>query len=295
MLIQRVANVCTRNIEGKTPFHTFFREINRELLAFTHTTLETAISDDRGMHILHHFAWTCKSTIADIQPVLASDGSNVFVKDHEGRSVLFFTAERGNFTVLDYFLQLPERPNMSSTDVNGLSLMHYAVRSPRVQIVDRLYHHGCSIQVVEKKKQTLFHHAVKRGNLEAIKRFLLIDESNSLLENADSQVQTPLDLAESINDAAIIAYLEPLMPASSQSEDVSRGLPYSSNSLDVPELRHFSIHYFYQATSKWNFWKTLAMTAILAFGGRFWMVLTSSCSNPGRKDLLQDVPSWQFL
>ena len=43
---------------------------------------------------------------------------------------------------------------MSSTDVNGLSLMHYAVRSPRVQILDLLYDHGCSIQVVDKKKQT---------------------------------------------------------------------------------------------------------------------------------------------
>ena len=103
-----------------------------------------------------------------------------------------------------------------------------------------------------------------------------------------------MDLAQSINDAAIIAYLEPLMPASNQSEDVSGGLPYSSNSHDVPELRHFSIHYFNQATSEWNFWKTLAMIAILAFGGRFWMVPTSSCPNPARKDLLQDVPSWHF-
>ena len=151
-LVQGGADLCSRNIEGKTPFHTFFRAINRELLASYRTAAETSFVDDRGMQLPHYIAWSSKSSIADIEPFLTGVDLQGYAKDDEGRTVLFFAAERGNIALLQYILNLPNRPHLKDTDVNGMSLMHYAVRSRRVDTIDLLFQHGCSFQIVGQQQ-----------------------------------------------------------------------------------------------------------------------------------------------
>ena len=84
--------------------------------------------------------------------------------------------------------------------------MHYAVRSRRVQTIDLLYQHGCSIHMVDKCGQTVLHHAVKRKNLDAVRRLLLLDGS-SFGDKKDRNGRTPLDMAISNNQAALIELL----------------------------------------------------------------------------------------
>ena len=263
-LIQRGADICSCNIEGKTPYHTFFRDTNKELLASYRAAADMTLTDDRGMQLLHYIAWSSKSTIADIQPFLAGDDSHKDVKDDEGRSVLFFAAERGNFAILDHILNLPNRPHLADTDVNGMSLMHYGVRSRRVQTIDVLFRHGCSTQTVDKNKQTALHHAVKRKNLEAIKRLLLLDGSR-LLDKKDNHGRTPLDIALIANETAVIAYLRSLSPSlSDATDDLNKPLS-NPEAKEIATLHQALTHWIYQEVPESGIWRIFFAVTVLAF------------------------------
>lgn len=267
-LIQSGADVCTRSAEGKTPFHTFFRESNRAFLASLYAAVETELVDNRGMHLLHYLAWSCKSTVADIGPLLACDASSVFAKDHEGRTVLFFAAERGNFAILESLLKSPNRPQLSDTDSNGLSLMHYAVRSRRTETIKILNHHGCSIRALDNNKQTPLHHAAKRGNLAAVKGLLLLDGSD-LLGRVDKCGRTPLDLAKNAGKIDVMAHFQSISPSYSHSTDDTGSLPCHSQLHDARKQRQFFAHWIYRRILSLSFWQILALLAILVFGA--WM------------------------
>ena len=210
-LMEKGADISIRNSEGKTPFHTFFREGNRTLFASYKDTLEVDFQDDQGLVLLHYIAWSSKSRVTDIQHYISADASRAFTRDNEGRSLLFFAAERGNLEILEYILSLPSKPELTDTDCRGMSLMHYAVRSKRVHSINLLFDSGSPARIVDYNQQTALHHAVKRGNLEAVKRLLLLD-GDELLAYEDSHGRTPLEFARRWNHEAIIAYLEAIPP-----------------------------------------------------------------------------------
>ena len=218
------------------------------------------------MHLLHYFVWSSKSTVADIGPFLGGDASYVFASDHDGRSILFFAAERGNCRILDHLLKLPNRPRLSDTDVNGLSLMHYAVRSRRTQTIEILYRHGCSIRAVDKNRQTALHHAVKRDNLEAVKQLILLDGSG-LLDQVDSRGQTPLELAIYTGKVDVMAHLKSIPSSSSIStNDVDRSACHSQSQHETI-LRQSLLHWIYEIMLReLRFWQILAILTILFFG-----------------------------
>ena len=210
-LMEKGADMSIHNSEGKTPLHTFFRECNRTLFASYKDTLEVDVQDDQGLVLLHYIAWSSKSRVTDMQYLISADTSRAITKDNEGRSLLSFAAERGNLEILEYILSLPKRPELTDTDSRGMSLMHYAIRSKRVHAINLLYDSGCPARIADKSQQTALHHAVKRGNLEAVKRLLLLD-GHDLLAYEDVHGRTPLDLARLWNHAAIAIYLEAIPP-----------------------------------------------------------------------------------
>ena len=210
-LLDKGADMSIRNSEGKTPLHTFFRESNRTLFASYNFTSEVDVQDDQGLVLLHYIAWSSKSRVTDIQHLISADTSRAVTRDNEGRSLLFFAAERGNLEILEYILKLPKRPGLRDTDSRGMSLMHYAVRSKRVHAITLLYDSGCPARIVDNSQQTALHHAVKRGNLEAVKRLLLLD-GRDILAYEDSHGRTPPEVARLLNHEAIVAYLETIPP-----------------------------------------------------------------------------------
>lgn len=124
-LPQRGVDVCTQIIEGKTPLHTFFRETNRKLFTFArleHLRRQWWITE----------AWICFTTFPGPANPLWQiynlswqiPQSTFWSKDHEERSSLFLTADRGKIAVLKNRLKLSGKFNLSDTDVNELSMMH---------------------------------------------------------------------------------------------------------------------------------------------------------------------------
>ena len=207
LLLQKGGDICNRSVGGRTPMHNFFRETSRALLTSHGDFMEIDAEDDYGMIPLHYIAWSSKSTVADIQPFLVGNISRLFAKDHAGRSILFFAAERGNVAILEYLLSLPAKLDLSATDAQGISLIHYAVRSRRVKTIDVLYSHGCNIQAVDRhERRTALHHAAIRGNLEAVERLIELSGIEQL-SRTDIVSQTPLDLAKVYNKPVIAEYL----------------------------------------------------------------------------------------
>lgn len=268
LLVQGGADLCSRNIEGKTPFHTFFRDINRELLASYRTAAETSLIDDRGMQLLHYIAWSSKSSVADIKPFLTGVDLQGYAKDDEGRSVLFFAAERGNIALLRYILNLPNRPHLEDTDANGLSLMHYAVRSRRVGTIDILSQHGCSFEIVDKNRQTALHHAVKRKNLEATKRLLSFDNSR-LLDWKDINGRTPFDLAVRTKEKAIIECLAST-PSSLSNIPKETNLPFCDlEATAATTLPQAMTQRIYRSIFKLGVWQVSFVAIVLALLSTF--------------------------
>lgn len=210
-LMEKGADMSIRNADGKTPLHTFFRESNRTLFASYKDDLEVDVQDNEGLVLVHYIAWSSKSRVTDMQHLISADTSRAITKDNEGRSLLFFAAERGNLEILEYLLSLPKRPELTDTDSRGMSLMHYAIRSKRVHAINLLYDSGCPAHIADNSQQTALHHAVKRGNLEAVKRLLLLD-GHDLLAYKDDHGRTPLDLARMWNHEAMKIYLEAIPP-----------------------------------------------------------------------------------
>lgn len=222
------------------------------------------------MHLFHYIAWSSKSTVADIQPSLSEGRSNIFAKDCEGRSVLFFAAERGNLGLLEYFLKLQKRPNFSDADINGLSLMHYAIRSKRVDAIDILHEHGYSVSALDQNQQTAMHHAVKWRNLEGVKRLMNL-YGKSQLERVDNRGRSPRDLARDTGEGAMIAYLDfvsPFLDNAMEGIDASASCPESKDALRSHQL---STQRIQEATTSLTFWRILAILGLLAFGTRVMM------------------------
>lgn len=201
----------------------------RKLLACHNDFLELSAEDDQGMTPLHYVAWSSKSTVADIESFLANDVSCLFKKDNKGRSMLFFAVERGNIAILEHILRLPTKPDLYATDSSGMSLMHYAVQSKRVQTISILLDHGCNVNAVDKYRQAPLHHAVKAGNLEAIKVLLRFKCTESL-NKTDHRGQTPLSLAESHGKMAIIEYIR------SVTSDTINGTDTPKNPILISDL-----------------------------------------------------------
>lgn len=259
-LLENGADMSIRNADGKTPFHTFFRESNRTLFSSYRNVLEVDIQDDQGLVLLHYIAWSSKSKVTDIQQLISADISRAFTRDNEGRSLLFFAAERGNLEILEYILSLPKRPELTDTDSRGMSLMHYAIRSKRVDAIKLLYNSGCPACIVDYSQQTALHHAVKRGNLEAIKRLLLLD-GHDLLAYEDSHGRTPLDFARLWNHEAIITYLEAIPPPLKSGPRHYECLSEADAPLPQPTL--FSK---FQTTTQLQYWHILSgVTLIILF------------------------------
>ena len=257
-LLRQGGDICSRSAEGKTPLHTFFRETNRELLACCHDDVESTLTDDQGMHLLHYLAWSSKSQVSDLQPFL-TEGSDVFTRDHRGRSMLFFAAERGNTAILEHFLGSGEQPNWADADCDGLSLMHYAVRSARIQTIDVLHNHGYCALTSDKNMQNALHHAVRRSNLEATKRLLFL-YGRTLLDAVDSNGRTPLNLAQDAHDSAALSHMKTFLPL----EDAALN---SSMESDVkPHGKPDWSHCFNGCLNGLDSWQILVSIFVMVFG-----------------------------
>jgi ankyrin repeat protein len=170
MLLANHADLEIIDVEGKTPCHTFFNSTTGQLFLSMREEVRNIITlDNNGMSIAHYAAWSSHSQPSHLLSCIEADDINSFlIRDHLGRSILHFAAQRGNLALLQYVLSLPFRLDVNCKDVFGQTSLHYATESRRVQAIDLLLTSGAKIDAVDLRGRSPMHRAASKNNTSAI-------------------------------------------------------------------------------------------------------------------------------
>lgn len=178
-LIANGADIANRDIEGKTPCHTFFNRVVGEMLLAHKENLADILScDNNGMGVLHYVAWSSKS---EPKHMFACAGSNdvysLFARDSLGRNALHFASQRGNLALIRNLLDLPYNISIDSPDLAGQTALHHAVQNRRVDAISTLIKAGANIYAVDSKGRTPIDCAIERKNELAVSRLVQVAQN----------------------------------------------------------------------------------------------------------------------
>lgn len=210
LLINHGADLANRNIEGKTPLHTFYNPVISTILSYTSQSLDDEVmtSDRYGMTVAHYIAWSSKS-----RPECLSFRNMqrhqflLLERDHHGRSVLHFTCDRGNIAVLRYLLGLVVDIAINCRDDAGRTILHYAVHTKRTEAIKLVVSHGVEIHAVDLKGRTALHYAAMHDNVAAVQQVLELGGHIDLF-CTDVDGRTPYELAYRRKAFRVTRYLE---------------------------------------------------------------------------------------
>lgn len=195
ILIENGADLCNRNIDGETPLHTHFGSVMEQVL-LTHADLpDYSVRDGRGKTLLHHLAWSSRTSRETFERVSARSGRINSVVDGDQKSVLHHAVQRGNIAVVDYILTHLEL-NINVKDRIGRTPLHYAIESSRSRtVIELLVSNGANISAQDDEGCSALHLAAK-CHKEAAVRSLVENglSSEPLMEGFCGQ--TPDQIAE---------------------------------------------------------------------------------------------------
>ena len=134
------------------------------------------------------------------------DKSYFATQDEEGRSPLHFAARRGNIELAKHIINLLPSHSINQADCNGQTAFHYAAESKRVEIIDVLKDSGMDIHSKDQQQRSLLHHAALCGNVDAIKKVIII-VGRQALDLRDIDGRTPFLLAERYGVRSTVEYL----------------------------------------------------------------------------------------
>ncbi|KAF2477457.1 ankyrin [Lindgomyces ingoldianus] len=207
-LISSGANMLHQDLGKKTPLHTYFNENLRKILEFHRDNIDTTIRDSEGMTISHYVSFTKQSSPEDIARSLGPHPSNICSTDHEGRTILHLALRRGNLELVKYLFEQGIEA-LEQPDHHGHTLMHYATESRRIQLIDFLNLRGHSIRARDKTGRTVLHHAASKGKLAAVIKLLELGAASDL-DALDLDSRTPIQVAALFEAHAVVEYLQKL-------------------------------------------------------------------------------------
>ena len=195
ILIENGADLCNRNVDGETPLHTHFGSVVEQVLLAHAYLLDYSVRDGRGKTLLHHLAWSSRTSRETFERVSACSGHVNGIVDGEQRSVLHHAAQRGNIAVVEYILARLDL-NVNVKDKIGRTPLHYAIESSRAPTtINLLISNGADIGAQDDKGWSALHLATHRDK-EAAARALKHAGLSSELLTEDCRGQTPVQAAE---------------------------------------------------------------------------------------------------
>ncbi|KAL8705253.1 MAG: hypothetical protein Q9201_001632 [Fulgogasparrea decipioides] len=206
LLIESGADLANKAIDNRTPLHTFFTNTVGQVI-MNADWIEETLADSGGMSITHFIAWSSRSTTTDFQRARSHDMIDMWTTDGWGRTCLHFAAYRGNLAVLEYLLERAPPDEVRRTDLQGLTPLHYAVRSSRVAcVVSTLLANGASIFAKDNSDCNILHHAARWNSLGAVKQIAALDVAKTLL-SPDKHGRMPSDCATGARMCAVREHL----------------------------------------------------------------------------------------
>jgi ankyrin repeat protein len=208
-LIANGADLGNRDVEGKSPCHTFFNmTVGEVMLLYKADIQELQLCDANGMNIAHYVAWSSKSSYRHVLAAIPSKNIHPLVnRDYLGRCAVHFAAQRGNIEVLRELLEANSGLDINCRDRDGQTPLHYAVESKRVAAIEILADAGADVHAVDCKGRSPLHRAAAKNNLLAIDCMLELAGKDGV-SKVDHQCRTPAQLALLYRATAAAEYLE---------------------------------------------------------------------------------------
>ena len=195
ILIENGADVCNRNVDGETPLHTHFGPVMEQVLLAHAYLLDYSICDGRGKTLLHHLAWSSRTSRQTFERVSARSSCLNSLVDGEQRSVLHLAAQRGNIAVLEYMLTYLDL-GINIRDRIGRSPLHYAIESSRApRTIELLISHGADISAKDDEGWSALDLAAKGHKEGAVQALGNPGLSSKPLVKEDSR-QIPTQVSE---------------------------------------------------------------------------------------------------
>lgn len=189
ILIENGSDLCNRNVDGETPLHTHFSSVVDRVLLTHAYLLDYSVRDDGGKTLLHHLAWSSRTSRETFERVSARSGRMNCIVDGEQRSVLHQAAQRGNVAVVEYILTNLDL-NINIKDKIGRTPLHYAIESSRApETIELLVSNGADTSAQDHGGWSAFHVAAKRGKKPALRALVDAGLSSGLLTD-DHRGQT---------------------------------------------------------------------------------------------------------
>jgi ankyrin repeat protein len=196
-----------RDVEGRSPCHTFFnKNVGKALLLHKEEVEDLQGCDADGMSITHYVAWSSQSTYLDILASIPSESMALLVtRDYLGRSAIHFAAQRGNIEVLQQLVK--NHTTINCRDREGRTALHYAVESKRVEAISVLVSNGADIRALDSKGRTPLHRAAAKNNVPAI-NCLLDLAGKDFISEIDHQSENAEQVARSFQATAAAEHLK---------------------------------------------------------------------------------------
>lgn len=133
------------------------------------------------MHRGCHLAITSLGA-ARLRESLAYNAADLWSADSSGKTCLHLAASRGNVALLTHLLSLVNGTDMlEAVDNDGCTILHYAVRSRQVVVLELLLNRGVDINVTDRSARNVMHHVARWRNVEALRKLNAVTGSRSLL------------------------------------------------------------------------------------------------------------------
>lgn len=216
VLIENGGDLGSRNVVGKTPLHTFFNDVIAMIISRHTEAIDEALSrDNYGMTPLHYAAWSSKSGPEHLLQYAGADGEDnkypFAARDHNGRSILHFAAQRGNTAILKYLLRIGIDMGSGNRDGAGQTALHHAARSRKTEAIDIIMSCGGDIHAVDSRGRTALHHAAMANNVASLTKLLELGGKEALLR-ADENGRTPAVLAKDRRAQSVMEFIRALCP-----------------------------------------------------------------------------------
>ena len=145
--------------------------------------------DSRGRRAL---LFAAASGDIHLMEILAEQGLDVNMSDHEGLTPLHFAATNGQLGSVRTLLRLGGRESMTKVANKCGTPLHQAIAGGHKDIVSLLLNEGCPINVVDSKGENVLHCAARFGQIHMIKMLAgqMLDVNMS-----DHEGLTPLHFA----------------------------------------------------------------------------------------------------
>lgn len=212
MLLNHGADVTVTDDAGDTPLHTAIYVGSERLVL---TLLQQASVDvnalGRGSCTPLHLAAEMDND--EICKILTENFGNTKSQDETGMTPLAHAMERGAKRSATYLLKHAQKQGtvedfLYDVDIDGNSLLHLAVNSGVLEVVELCIEYGVRIRQPRRRdKVTSFHMACELGSMPIVEYLVTKDPAVCRITLVDFRGRTPLHLAASKNHVHVVEFL----------------------------------------------------------------------------------------